>query len=282
VSAGILPRRRAERFARLVDEAEGGRRHHVRSDLDRELAPLVDVTRRISTVPLSVAPDPEFRVGLRAMLMARIERDGIGATAVAPVEPPNARRTGPALPPVAGTPRKVRTRAAILVGVAAGAVAISGVSAASDDAMPGDALYAFKRSTERAQLALASSEVSRGQLYLDFAKVRLHEAEQVDPERLHATLVELRADVRQGLRWLAVAALERRDPAPLGAVTSFVEGQRDRLEALVTQVPAEQQKDVLDALNELQQANGRVDGLTAAITCESPGMDEWGPVPGKC
>jgi hypothetical protein len=280
VSAGILARRRAERFARLVDEAEGGRRHHVRSDLDRELAPLVDVTRRVSTVPLSIAPDPEFRVGLRAMLMARIERDGIGATAVAPVEPPHARRTGPALP--ASAPRKVRTRAAILVGIAAGAVALSGVSAASDDAMPGDALYAFKRSTERAQLALASSEVSRGQLYLDFAKIRLGEAERVSPERLHATLVEMRADVRQGLRWLAVAALERKDPAALGAVNAFVDSQQGRLEGLLTQVPTESQKDVLEALNDLQQVNGRVEGLTASITCNSSQMDEFGPVPGNC
>jgi hypothetical protein len=280
VSAGILARRRAERFARLVDEAEGGRRHHVRSDLDRELAPLVDVTRRVATVPLSVTPDPEFRVGLRAMLMARIERDGIGATAVAPVEPPHARRTGPALP--ASAPRKVRTRAAILVGVTAGAVALSGVSAASDDAMPGDALYAFKRSTERAQLALASSEGSRGQLYLDFAKVRLGEAERVSPQRLHATLVEMRADVRQGLRWLAVAALERKDPAALGAVTAFVDTQQGRLQGLLIQVPAESQKDVLEALSELQQVNARVEGLTANITCNSRQTDEFGPVPGSC
>ena len=48
-------------------------------------------------------------------------------------------------------------------------MAVSGMSAASENAMPGDALYGVKRSTERAQLALASSEVNRGQLFLDFA-----------------------------------------------------------------------------------------------------------------
>ncbi len=55
-------------------------------------------------------------------------------------------------------------------------MAVSGISAASENASPGDALYGVKRSTERAQLAMAGSDVTRGQLSLDFAQTRLTEA----------------------------------------------------------------------------------------------------------
>ena len=61
--------------------------------------------------------------------------------------------------------RRLRTRGAIIVGVACGAIAVSGMSAASENAVPGDALYGVKRSTERAQLELASSDLVR-QAYL--------------------------------------------------------------------------------------------------------------------
>ncbi|MFC7482286.1 hypothetical protein ACFQX7_22850 [Luedemannella flava] len=83
----VFDRRRAERFAQLIAEDGGAPRHHSRSDIDAELAPLVEITRRVTSIPVSAEPDPEFRVGLRAMLTARIEREGIGATAVEPRGP---------------------------------------------------------------------------------------------------------------------------------------------------------------------------------------------------
>ena len=43
-------------------------------------------------------------------------------------------------------------------------------------ASSGATSYNVKRSTERAQLALAGSDVSRGKLYLEFAGSRLDEA----------------------------------------------------------------------------------------------------------
>jgi hypothetical protein len=130
--------------------------------------------------------DPDFLTGLRAMLVATAVREGIGVTAPAP-EPEahpatRKRRTRPLADARPRTPspskavRRARTRAAVIVGVAAGTLALSGMSAASGDAMPGDALYGVKRSTERAQLALASSNISRGQLYLYFARTRMTEA----------------------------------------------------------------------------------------------------------
>ena len=73
----LFYRRRAERFAQLLDEANGGRRHHVRSRVRRR-------TRRRSSqwasgsasTPRLSRSDPDFRTGLRAMLLATAEREG--------------------------------------------------------------------------------------------------------------------------------------------------------------------------------------------------------------
>ncbi len=80
MSTTIFYRRRAERFAQLLDEANGGRRHHVRSAVDDDLAELVAVGHRVSALQRSVdvQVDPEFRVGLRAMLVAAAERESMG------------------------------------------------------------------------------------------------------------------------------------------------------------------------------------------------------------
>src|SRR3954447_21859168 len=239
-------RRRAERFAQLIAEDGGARRHHLRSDVDAELAPLVEVTRRVTEMPVSAEPDPEFRVGLRAMLMASIERDGIGATAVTPDGVPPALGQ-PQPSPRPATTRRGRTRTAVFAGVTAGALAISGVSAASGDAMPGDGLYAVKRSTERAQLALASSDVSRGQLYLQFAQIRLGEARTAHPRFLHEILLDMNAETRLGMKLLGTTAIDRRDPAALDTIDAFVTAQRRPLLDLVDALPYGPREEILGA-----------------------------------
>ena len=73
------------------------------------------------------------------MLMAKIERDGIGVTAAQRADEAADRAA------LAGETQVVRsvpagggrTRAAVLAGFTAGALALSGVSAASTDALPG-------------------------------------------------------------------------------------------------------------------------------------------------
>ena len=61
----LFSRRRAERFAQLLDEANGGRRHHVRSRDDDGLMPLVTLGRQLGANPPVVEVDPEFRTGCR-------------------------------------------------------------------------------------------------------------------------------------------------------------------------------------------------------------------------
>ncbi|SCG54433.1 DUF5667 domain-containing protein [Micromonospora inositola] len=288
MDSDLFSRRRAERFAQLLDEANGGRRHHMRSRVDDELATLVAVGQRLTAGRPDVEVGTEFRTGLRAMLVATAEREGIGAPAAANTQTAAAAGTGTRgslLPAV--TARRARARGAILVGIAAGAVALSGISAASENALPGDALYGMKRSTERAQLALASSDISRGQLFLDFARTRLDEAATVRDDRIgfSAVLDDMDADTRQGVRLLTTVATQRSDPAGLDAVNVFVTGQRRAVSGLLDRTDHVERDRTGRSLALLDAVRKRSEALRAAIACGLPtptASDALGPAPGTC
>ncbi|MEU4566578.1 DUF5667 domain-containing protein [Micromonospora sp. NPDC023956] len=293
MDSNLFSRRRAERFAQLLDEANGGRRHHVRSRVDDRLGDLVGLGRQLGAAAPPAEVDPDFRTGLRAMLVAAAEREGVGAKAAPTAgSDPAGRRTaagttprGPLVPPV--TARRARARGAILVGVAAGAVALSGISAASENAVPGDALYGMKRSTERAQLALASSDLSRGQLFLDFARTRLAEADEVrgDPAAFGVILDDMDEDTRQGVRLLTTTAVQRTDAAGLDAVDTFVTGQRRAVTALLDGASRAERDRARSSLALLDAAEQRSDALRAALVCGAPqegGTDLLGPTAGAC
>ncbi|MEO3774698.1 DUF5667 domain-containing protein [Micromonospora sp. B9E7] len=280
----LFSRRRAERFAQLLDEANGARRHHVRSRVDGQLAPLVAVGQRLSVDPPAVEVDPEFRTGLRAMLLATAEREGLGA-APAASEPAATTTRGRLLPAV--TARRARARGAILVGIAAGAIAVSGISAASENAVPGDALYGMKRSTERAQLALASSDISRGQLFLDFARTRLGEAAKLRGDRVgySAILDDMDADTRQGVRLLTSAAVQRAEPGSLDTLNAFVSSQRRAVSGLLDGSTRADRERTHRSLLLLDSIRERSDALRAAIACRLPAptaSDTLGPDPKAC
>ncbi|KAB1927901.1 DUF5667 domain-containing protein [Micromonospora noduli] len=281
----LFSRRRAERFAQLLDEANGARRHHVRSRVDGQLAPLVAVGQRLSVDPPAVEVDQDFRTGLRAMLLATAEREGLGSAPAAVSEPAATTTRGRLLPAV--TARRARARGAILVGIAAGAIAVSGISAASENAVPGDALYGMKRSTERAQLALASSDISRGQLFLDFARTRVGEAAKLRGDRIgySAVLDDMDADSRQGVRLLTSAAVQRAEPGSLDTLNTFVSSQRRAVRGLLdgsTRVDRERTQRSLVLLDSIRE---RSDDLRAAIACGLPAptaSDALGPNPSTC
>ena len=208
----------------------------MRSTLDDSLTGLVAVSQRLTDLPVKVETQQEFKDGLRAMLLATAEREGIGITAKDP-EPEVSRRGLRSLRRPAGSrpavSRRTRTRGAIVVGLAAGTLALSGMSAASGDAIPGDALYSVKRSTEKAQLALAGSDISRGQLYLEFARTRLDEAQAVkDPAGLTAVLDDMDSETLEGVRLLTATAVGRKDSAALDAIDAFTSTQRAGAEKL--------------------------------------------------
>ena len=128
----VFDRRHAERFAELLDETDGGRRRsQIRAEA--QLAQLVTLGDKLGGVRVP-GPAADFRAGLRAQLLAAAEREGIGITAVEP-EPAKAKPR-----------RSHRARVAIAAGVLC-TLAASGISMASGDAKPGDALSSVKRCT---------------------------------------------------------------------------------------------------------------------------------------
>jgi hypothetical protein len=255
----------------------------MRSTLDDSLTDLVSVGHRLGELPIRVEAQQEFRDGLRAMLMATIEREGIGATAKRP-EPKPVRRFGLRRP--AGRPavsRRTRTRGAIVVGLAAGTLALSGMSAASGDAIPGDALYSVKRSTERAQLALAGSDISKGQLYLEFARTRLDEAQAVkDPAGLSSVLDDMDGETVEGVRLLTATAVTRKDTAALDAIDGFVTGQRAAAEKLRASTGGDARARAAQSVRLLEEIDRRSKALRPLVKCGTPVVaapDVLGPVP---
>jgi hypothetical protein len=295
VNTSVFHRRRTERFAQLLDEAGGARRHHVRPKTDQDLSNLAEVGYRLARIDIGMRADPEFQDGLRAMLMATIEREGIGVTAVGtedagPVGPVRHRFAGAGLSgshtswvPI----RSRRARGAVVIGLAFGTLAVSGMSAASGDAVPGDALYGMKRSAERAQLALAGSQVSRGQLYLNFAKTRMNEAAALhgDAPGLAGVLDDMDNETRQGMKLLTTAAVDRRDPAALDVINAFTSDQRRTMLGMLGALTGNARGRMLTSLGLLDDVQRRVEGLRGGLRCgdvASDASDELGPLPQQC
>jgi hypothetical protein len=288
LSAPFAQRRRADRLDELLRFAANGRRQHRATELDAELKPLVDFAVSLAGAP-APAPTEDFRTGLRAMLLAKIEREGIGVTALGgrpsneATVPPN-RPDHPIAEPASARPVTTRgsgrARAVLLIGVTAGALALSGVSLASTESVPGDALYSVKRSSEQAQLVLAGSDAGRGQLHLEFAKSRQVESRQVPADAVGGVLNEMDSEARAGTRLVLSAAWQDRDEAAVESVTLFVAQQRSELTQLRLVLPgaADHLSESLDLLRDIETRANRV---RAAILsgCHDAAHDELGPAP---
>ena len=289
MSSPFPERRRADRLDEMLRFAANGRRQHRHTELDSELKPLADYAMSLAGAP-APAPTDDFRTGLRAMLLAKIEREGIGVTAIgAPLSteatvPLNRPGYRPVFEPESAKPARTRgsgrTRAAILIGVTAGALALSGVSLASTDSVPGDPLYSVKRSSEQAQLVLAGSDAGRGQLHLEFARSRQVEARQVPGAAIGGVLDEMDGEARDGTRLLLSAAWQDRDGAAVESVTAFVSQQRNDLTQLRLVLPgaADHLRESLDLLRDIET---RANQVRAAILngCHDAPHDELGPAP---
>ena len=157
-------RRRSERFAELLDEADGGAAATVAPTWTPDLAPLVELAAPMAGAPARPEPTEEFR-DRPAGACSWPPSNATASASPRPRRRAHGRAPGgrwpaktAAGPARSARPAAGRTRAAVLVGVTAGALALSGVSAASTNSVPGDALYQVKRSSEQAQLALAGSD----------------------------------------------------------------------------------------------------------------------------
>ncbi|BCJ26453.1 DUF5667 domain-containing protein [Actinocatenispora sera] len=304
----LFLRRRTERFARLVaddlpdhDNAEQQTGHHQARaahhtrDVDDTLALLVRVGREVSaqasTFERSHRMDPDAKADIRRRLLADAAIHGIGA-ARADAEPDTdisvrthgtPRPTRHAVPPN----RRPKVRLIVIGGVVAGALGVSGVAAASTSAVPGDALYNVKRSTERAQIALAGSDSNSGQLYLQFARTRSGEAGSVsdDPAQLSRVLGDMDRETRQGVSLLDSTAVHDRSATALDQVDSFTTAQRPvvaRLAGRLTGPSHHRAQQSLDLIDQVKQRSGELRRLLLCTTGKSVKQDALGPVPQSC
>jgi hypothetical protein len=266
-------RRKAERFEELVTG---------RVQADESEAAHFALAARLQSVATTGSVDPAFRDRLRTRLLAVAHVQGSASESDA--RPTRSQRHLHHAPS-----RRLPRRLALTGGTVAALVALSGVGAASGDAVPGDPLYSVKRSREAAQLALARSDVSRGQLHLQFARTRLTEAARVQGSdgELRRVLNDMDADTRTGMRDLSGAAVERQDRAPLDAVDEFVAVQRRQLITLVGTLPEKRRMRALDSLELLETVRERSGALRPSLLCTvgytgANRSDELGPLPRRC
>src|SRR5690606_16099988 len=120
-------------------------------------------------------------------------------------------------------------------------------------------LYGLKRSTERAQLALAGSDLERGQLYLDHARTRLDEASTLTGA-VGPTLDDMDDTTVAGVSLLTSTAVAG-NLAALDLIDGFAVPQRQRLQQLAQARTADQDRiaasvalldDVLDRSSQLR------------------------------
>lgn len=291
-----MERRRAEEFARLLDSEEPTLPHQresaVASGASAEaFAELVGVTDRLGglgeQLMAASRPSQHWQDATRRRLMAVAAEEGIGVTARhrASAVVPETRRAPVHDEIFPKRPRGGR-RLAIVAALLTGTVAVSGVSAASGDALPGDTLYNVKRSTERAQLALAGNELGRAQLYLEFARTRIQEATEVsgDDAAVASALQDATGELRSGTALLGELAVTNEDPSPLDYVDLFTNEHRWVLEDLVNGLDGEALEAGEELVSVLEAAATRSVELRESLDCTEAGgaSDEFGPIPGAC
>lgn len=290
-----LDRRRAEEFARLL-ESDGPTLPHARdrahaSGVSTEtFGELVGVTERLhdlgEQMNAAATPSADWRDATRRRLMAVAADEGIGATARhrASASVPETEKP-PVLDEIFPSRPRGGRRLAIVAALLTGTVAVSGVSAASGDALPGDTLYNVKRSTERAQLALAGNDLGRAQLHLEFAGTRIEEAAALDDESDAANaLNDAASELRSGAALLGELAVESGEAAPLDYIDLFTNEHRWTLEELVSGLDGEAVQAGEDLLVLVENAALRSVELRSALDCTESGgpADELGPIPAGC
>ncbi|MEV7420423.1 DUF5667 domain-containing protein [Streptomyces sp. NPDC089919] len=252
----------AEQPDALADPAEP-------ADYDRMLA-LANVLGALPRPQL----DPEVKMVQRAQLVAAMETMVMEGTAGAgvPGDPhvPE-QRTGRGAHRATQL-RKLRPRSRWSKGIAAGGLtvgvaagAFSGVAAASTDALPGDSLYPVKRGMEDLRLGMADGNSDRGELYLDQASTRLHEARRLmerdkagslDHESLgeiRRALSGMKHDAEEGHRLLHAEYERDGSLGPIQALSSFSRSHRDAWGKLRERLPA-QLTDVSDEVSSVFDA----------------------------
>jgi hypothetical protein len=296
VIANVSAHRRANAFARALEERST---RGTAPERPEEPAERPERTRMLALASsLTEVPRPELSADVKAVqrahLLAAMEtmvREGRAPTqgeAADPVVPEQRTHRGRGTHR-AGSLRGLKPRSRWSKGLAAGGLTIgvaagtlSGVAAASSDALPGDSLYGLKRGMEDVKLGMADSDSDRGEIYLDQASTRLNEARRL-MERLRSgplddeSVTEVRRalsgmghDASEGRRLLVEAYQRGGSLAPIQSLSSFSQSHRDSWTTLREQLP-HQLRDVRDQVTSVLDAiDQEVDPLRPLLPPAAP------------
>jgi hypothetical protein len=249
-------RRRADEFQALVERGEVADAHL------GDLLVLVGSLRDIDPV----VPRADFSSSLREQLM----------TAAATELVPGGVAAKLALPP---RRNKRERRIAAAVGGLALVGASTGLAAAAQTALPGDALYPLKRAIENAHTGLSMGDEAKGATLLSSAQDRLEELNQLtargdDQDAMSQTLTDFTDQSTEASDLLLADYAQTGHEASIAELRDFTSSSLDALADLAPQVDG----DAHAALIQAAQVVTQIDAA-AARACPSCGGAGIGDLP---
>ncbi|WP_214364646.1 DUF5667 domain-containing protein [Pseudonocardia sp. H11422] len=192
-----------------------------------------------------------------------------------------------------GSPSRSRRIAFVSAAALVVMVALAGTGVfVSRDALPGDALYAIKRVSESAGLAMTFGEEAKARRHLELAATRLSEVEQLigrqqtagpDPQLLESAISEFDAATSEGSRML-LAGRQEAGAASLGDLRTWAAEQSARLAALRATLPLPTMAEADQSIALLDRLLTRAEALRVRMACTevtSGVVDDLGPVPAE-
>lgn len=255
------------------------------ASLQRELV-VVAALRQLGP---AVGPHPVERDRMRQRVMT--EFSSVVHQGNSPVLPLRASRRGRWLPE--------HTHGRVVVAAAAALcllMSLSGMSVfLSRDALPGDALYTFKRTTESAELGLTFGDQPKALKHLEFAGDRVNEivimANDADAtgnwssgqRKFLQALDDFDSDATAGARLVTRLALSGQ-PAGLPSLRSWAERQKARLAVLRPELSMPISVRLDSTLSLLDRVVARVSNLSERSNCAaitSGTRDDLGLLPSR-
>lgn len=269
-----------DKFARAVDSG-------IHDVSDRTLQRDLTVVAALRQTGAAVGPTTAERDRMRQRVLA--EFSSVVHEGNSPVLPLRAARRRRWLPD--------ETRGRVVVAAAAAlclTMSLSGMSVLlSRDAVPGDALYTFKRTAESAELGLTFGDQPKALKHLEFAGDRVNEieimAQQADSAgnwsagqgKFVRVLDDFDSDATAGARLLTGLALHGQ-PSSLPALRTWGEQQKARLAVVRAALPMPISARLDSTLGLLDRVVARASALSNrsnCVTITSGVRDELGALP---
>ena len=260
---GLVTARRADEFAAAVDA------ERVPAEAPAYLHELVSLVSDLRTADVA-GPRTAFVTDLRASLLlaapealAAPDADAVPGAPPSLGEPTDSRRR-----------RMVSAAAATCLVVGAGV----GVAAASQTALPGDALYPVKRAIERVEIASGGAGAGRGEEYLEQAETRLDEVEKLaltrpdefsTPGLVSRALDDFSESAEDGSQNM-VDAYRDGDAEAIDQLRTFADESSRRLDDLMPRLPAETRDDALEVAQDLADIDATARQVCPACSSLAP------------